>query len=275
MKRQMFGIVAGVSAFFMANGLLAGEETLLKWDADAKVLQKEWTGKINYETVDGKLSAVVDNKSGITSKKLIPVETGKKYVLSGSFKSLGESLSKVYLGFLCYDKKKKAIQTYHSNVILDSGTELAQECKKGDKALVIKANNKWKPGYYVAFDTKDDFSDLPNRAISSKIAKVSTKDGNMELELSKPLHKAYPAGTKVRMHTSACGSYVYTAICGAKIPKSAKTYSGTATLAKPGQMGMQYLRPGTAFVKIIILPNYGKKKDEKLLYTDLTLKVTE
>ena len=72
MKRQMFGIVAGVSAFLMAGGLIAGEETLLKWDADAKELQKEWSGKIAYETVDGKLSAVVDGKSRITSKKIYP-----------------------------------------------------------------------------------------------------------------------------------------------------------------------------------------------------------
>ena len=275
MKRQMFGIVAGVSAFLMAGGLIAGEETLLKWDTDAKNLQKEWSGKIKYETIDGKMSAVVDNGSYITSKKYIPVEAGKKYVLTGNFKSLGESLSKVYYGFICYDKNKKRITTLSANVILDSGTTLAQECKKGDKTLIIKANNKWKKGYGVVFNAKDDFSDLPNREIAYKIIKVVPKDGNMELELSAPVKKAYPAETKVRMHTSKYGSYLYTAIAGAMVPKSIKAYSGTASLAKPGQIGWSYLRPGTAFVKLVILPNYGKKKDEKLLYNDLTLKVTE
>ena len=65
------------------------------------------------------------------------------------------------------------------------------------------------------------------------------------------------------------------AITGAKIPNTMKAYSKTATIAKPVQMGMKYLRPGTAFVKILIQPNYGKRKDENLVYTDLTLKAAE
>lgn len=275
MKRQMFGIVAGVSAFLMAGGLIAGEETLLKWDADAKVLEKEWDGKVKYETIDGKLSAVVDIGTTITSKKFFPVEAGKKYVLTGNFKSLGESLSKIYYGFICYDKDKKHVATLHSNVILDSATMLAQECKKGDKTLVVKANNKWKPGYAAVFNAKDDFSDLPNREFAYKIIKVVPKDGNMEIQFSAPVGKAYPAETKVRLHSVSYGTYLYTAACGVSVPKSVKTYSGTATLAKPGQISFQYFRPGTAFTKVIILANYAKKKDEKLLYNDLTLKVTE
>jgi hypothetical protein len=75
------------------------------------------------------------------------------------------------------------------------------------------------------------------------------------------------------MHTSAYGSYIYTAICGAAIPKSWKTYQGSATLAKPGHMGWKYLRPGTAFVRVVILPNYRKKKDEKIAFKDLELQV--
>jgi len=275
MKRQVFGIVAGVSALFMASGLIAGEETLLKWDADAASLKKTWNGKIKYEDADGKLCGIVDDRSYITSKKIMPVEVGKKYILTGTFKSLGEAPSRVYYGFICYDKNKKSILTYHSNVILNSGTTLAQECKKGDKTLLIKANKNWAKNYIIAFNAKDDFSDLPNREVIFKIVKVVPKGENMELELSKPVSKAYSAGTKVRAHTSACGSYIYTTLVGAPMPKDWKTYSKTATVGKPGQMGWQTLRPGTAFVRIIILPNYSKKKDEKLAFKDLTLKVAE
>ena len=276
MKRQVFGIVAGISAFFMASGMLAGEETLVKWGADAEALKKEWSGKIKYETIDGKLSAVVDNRAYILSKTFIPVESGKKYILSGSFKSTGKALSKVYYGFKCFDKKKRHIATYHSNAMLGTDTTLAQECKKGDKSIVIvKAKKMWTKNYAVAFNAKDDFSDLPNREIVYKILKVVPKGENLELQLSKGVTKSYPAGTKVREHSPSYGTFTYTTICGKKIPNTMKTYSKTATIAKPGQMGMQYLRPGTAFVKILILPNYGKKKDEKLVYTDLSLKVTE
>lgn len=271
----MFGIVAGVSAFFMTSGLIAGEEPLVKWGADASVLQKQWGGKIKYEKLDNKLCGVVDNKSGIVSKKFIPVEAGKKYTLAGTFKSLGEAPSKIYYGFICYDKKKRQVAHYHSNVILGSATTLAQECKKGDKAIIIKANKKWKKNHAIAFNVKDDFSDLPNRDLIYKITKVTPKDGDMELQLSAPARKAYPAETKVRMHSPSYGTYIYTTLVGPKIPKTWKTFSKSATLAKPGQMGWKFLRPGTAFVKIVILPNYAKKKDEKIAFTDLSLKVSE
>lgn len=274
MKSKMFGIIVGVSVFFMASGLVAGEETLLKWAADAKLLKKVWKGKIKYETIDDKLTAVVDNKTNIYSTKYIPVEAGKTYTLTGTFKSLGEAPSKIYYGFICYDKNKKQISTLHSNVILGSSTTLAKACKKGDKTIVIKANKKWRKNYAVVFNAKDDFSDLPNREFAFKITEIVSKDGNMELQLSKAVAKAYPADTKVRAHTSAYGYYIYTTISGKKIAKDWKTYSGTATLAKPGQTGWNFLRPGTAFVRVVILPNHTGKKDEKIAFKDLTLTVS-
>jgi len=315
MKDQMFRIVAVVSALFITAGITSCEtfsgakkeapvkktivakkapvkKTIVAKKAPAKkkvvkkglsasdkalqALKKEWNGKIKCETIDGKLCAVVDNRTYISSKKFTPVKAGKKYVLSGTFKSLGKAPSKVYYGFICYDKKKRKISTLHSNVILGTATTLAKACKKGDKILVIKANKKWKKGRYaIAFNAKDDFSDLPNREIVYKITKVIPKGANMEVLLPAPLKKAYPAGTKVRKHTSSYGSYLYTTICAKKMPNSWKSYSASATLAKPGQMGWKFLRPGTAFVKVVILPNYGKKKDEKLAFKDLSLKVSK
>lgn len=250
------------------------EKGISESDKLLQAINKEWVGQIKCEDVDGKPCAVVDNGKTIVSKKMTPVEPGKQYMLSGSFKSIGDSLSKVYYGFICYDKNKKTIGTLHSNIIAGSATTLAEACKKGDKVLVLKANTKWKKGNYgIAFNVKDDFSDLPNREIIYKIAKVTKKGENIELQLHKPLKKAYSAGTKVRMHTSAYGSYLYTAACGAAVPKSWKVYQGSAVLAKPGQMGWKYLRPGTAFIKVVILPNYRKKKDEKLAFKDLKLQV--
>ena len=275
MKQQILGIVVGTAALFMANGLFAEDANLVTWGSDAKALEKEWNGKIKYEEVDGKLCGVVDGRSYITSKQFIPIESGKKYILSGSFKSLGDELSRTYYGFITYDKNKREIRTYHSNTIPGTETTLAQECKEGDKTVVIKANKKWKAGYAIAFNTKDDFSDLPNYETVYKITKVTPEGDNMQLELSSAVRKEYPADTKVRMHTATCGTYIYTTIIGSKIPKEWKNYSKSITLGKPGQMGWQFFRPGTAFVKILILPNYDKKKDEKMMFTDLSLKVAE
>jgi hypothetical protein len=275
MKNKMFGIVVGASALFMSSGLIAGEEVLFKWGADAQTLKKEWNGKIKYEDIDGKLCGVVDNKNTITTKKFIPVKAGKKYTLSGSFKSLGNETSRGYYGFITYDKKKRHIATINANTIPGSATTLARDCKKGDKTVLVKANKKWKINNAVAFNAKDDFSDLPNYEIAYKILKIVPENGNMKLQLSATVKKAYPAGTKVRAHTAACGSYLYTVISGSRIPKTWKAYSKSAVLGNPGQIGSQFFRPGTAFVKILILPNYVKKKDEKIAFTALSLKVAE
>jgi hypothetical protein len=277
MKRQLLGIVAGVSAFFIAAGVNAEEKVLLEWSDDAAVLKKEWSGKIKYEKIDEKLCGVTEDKSYIISRKFFPVEAGKKYTLSGTFKSMGEEKSKVYYGFMTYDNKKRYIATYHSNIVAGSATVLAQPCKKGDKTLVVKANGKWKNRTVnaVAFNAKDDLSDLPNREIAYRIIKVTPKEDNMEIELSSSVKKAYPADTKVRAHTHAYGSYLYTTICGLTLGVNWKTFDGTATLAAPGKMSHKLFRPGTAFVKVLLMPNYSKKKDAKMAFKDLTLKVAE
>ena len=276
MKSQFLGIVAGISAFFIATGVIAEEKALCEWSDDAAVLKKEWSGKIKYEKIDGKLCGVTDARSYVTSRKFFPVEAGKKYTLSGDFKGLGQEKSKVYFGFMTYDKNKKYVAHYHSNVILGSGTTLVKACKKGSKSLVIKANKKWKKNLTVAFNVKDDFSDLPNRDIIYRIFKVTPQeDGNMLVELTKPVSKDYPEGTKVRTHTSAYGTYTYTTVCGSKLSPEWKSFSNTATIAVPGKMSYKLFRPGTAFVKVLLMPNYGKKKDAKMAFKNLTLKVAE
>ena len=302
MKDRMFRIATLASALVITAGITscnvfseakpptAPKKKLVKKAAPAKktvvkkeisatnkalqTVKKEWNGAIKCEKIDGQICAVIDNKKHVTSKKFTPVKAGKKYILSGSFKSLGKAPSKVYYGFICYDKKKRQINSMHSNVIKGTATSLAKACKKGDKVLVVKANKKWKRGNYaVAFNVKDDFSDLPNREVVYKISKVVPKGADIEVQLPKPLRKAYPAGTKVRLHNNSYGYYLYTAVVGNAMPKTWKSYNKSASLAKPGQMGWQYLRPGTAFVKVVILPNYSKKKDEKLAFKDLKLQV--
>jgi hypothetical protein len=278
MKEQVFRLVTAVFALFVAFGITSCETTpVIKKQLSAsekalEAIKKEWAGNIKCKKVDGNFCAVIDNNSSIVSQKLTPVKVGEKYILSGSFKSLGKARSKVYYGFVCYDKNKKQIYTINANVILGSATTLAAACKKGDKKIVIKANKKWKRGRYaIAFNVKDDFSDLPNREIAYKISKVTPEGDDAEIQLSAPLKKAYPAGTKVRMHTSSHGSYVYSAIVGAAIPPKWKSYKGSAALAKPGQMGWRHLRPGTAFLQIVILPNYNMKSDETVAFKDLKL----
>ena len=172
-----------------------------------------------------------------------------------------------------YDKNKKCIHPKNSNAILGSETALVKDCNSGDNVIYIKTNSKWRKNCHVAFNVKDDFSDLPNFTVRRHVKKVDIDGDIMKLTLNNSLRKSYPAGTKIRAHKNTFGSKLYTAIQGAKMPAKWKLYKGTAQLASPGQAGWKYLRPGTAYVKIILFANYAKKNDEKLALSDLKMEV--
>ncbi len=272
-KSRISGIVAGIMALLISGVVVAEEKTLIKWSDNAPELEKIWEGQIKYENIDGEFCGVSNSGSMIITKELIPVNAVEKYVLSGTFKSLGEEPSKVFYGFRSYDKNKRHITVINALFIPGSATTLAQACKKGDKMVVIKANKKWGKNQAIAFDVNDDFSDLPNYKVD-RIKEIVTNGDNLELQLANPVPDSYPAGTKVRAHIPHLGSYLYTTVCGVKMPKTWKNFSANATLGKP-KMKMSdrnCFYPGTAYVKVFINPNYGKKKDAKLAFKNLTLK---
>ena len=269
MRMKMCGVIVG--ALLMASGVFAKEKVLFNWSA------KDWSGKgFEAENVDGKSCLVTIKGSGnkLISKRWFPVEAGKKYILAGTFKSLGKVASTVHYGFACYDQSKRYIPPRYVRVVKDSATILVKSCKAGDKKLIIATNNKWKANQTVAFNVKNDFSDIPNREVSFNILKVVPRGENMEIQLSRGVSKAYFSGTKLRVHAGG-SSYTWTACRGKTISHSWESYTGTASIGKIGQEGAVYLLPGTAFVKLGIVANYKLEGDVKLAITDLTLKVTE
>ncbi len=276
-------VVVGI--VMLMAGIASAGESLLKWADSQETLKKQWNGKYKIEKIDGApgngLCVIVDKNTSVESAKYIPVDAAKKYILSGNFKSNGKELSKFYFGFKTYDAKKKYIASLHANTIPGTDTELTAAAKKGDKFVLIKSKNKWRINtrtggtYGIAFNTKNDFSDLPNREYQYGLVKITAEGNAFKVELKKALTKDYPAGTKIREHTTSYGSFVYTAASGDKIPKEWKEYKGAISLAKPGQMGLNFFRPGTAFVKIIILANYHQKADVELEMTNIEFKETE
>ena len=279
MKRIMIAAIAGI---VVLNSVIAGEA--YKWAENPDTLKKQWGGKYAVEKVPGAPGdaqcLVVDNINKLLLKKFIPVDPAKTYTLSGQFKSLGKVQSRVFFGFVTYDKNKKYIQTINSNVISGTYAELAAPAKAGDKSLTVKNAVNWKahriPRFFrVAFNAKKDFSDLPNYDTSLGIKKVEKKDDVTVAELTGPLKKSYPAGTGVRVHHAGCGFYLYSVLANQKIPAEWKQYSKKVTVADSGQAGGQYFRQGTAFVQILILANFGQKKDAKLAITEIKLTDSE
>ena len=198
----------------------------------------------------------------MVSKHFIPVKYGSKYELSGNFKSVGEIKSRIYFGITVFDKNKKEIYAINANPLPNAKlTELVHPAQKGDKSIFVKNIDGWEinKDYAVAFGAVADFSDLPNRNIISGIINIIKKNNEYEVQLSVPLNRGYPTGTGVREHYGAFGTHIYCVARNCEIPDKWKTYSGKITGANNGNASHQLFRPGTSFIKIILLPNFRQK----------------
>lgn len=153
------------------------------------------------------------------------------------------------IGIVCYDKNKNTILPIHINRIVNSDTVLAEPCTYTDSKIIIKNGTNWKKGgiYLAAFETKPDFSDLPNRNITRNGIKEVKKlaNGNYEITFINEIGKEYPAGTAVRQH-AAGATYKYL------------HYGKINDFQKNIKYSIKNLRPGTAHIGFIILINNAK-----------------
>ena len=272
LKKNVSGILLWAVTFSCMATAAAAEKNLLTWNNEPEVLKKEWSGKVGFKNLDGKVCGYIDSPATVISRKLIPVEPGRQYRLSGEFKGLGKERSILFFGLMTFDKNKQYIAPVNTNIVTGSATVLAKDCRKGDKLLILKSNSKWKAGDTAVFNAKDDLSDLPNRELTGRIRGVVRKDnGIMEVQLSAPVKKDWPSGTKMRTHCSHFGEYLYCSAMGAKLPGQWKTFSRIVSPARLGRMGRDIFRPGTAYVKVVILANYAGKKDARTAFADVTL----
>lgn len=135
----------------------------------------------------------------IHSKRSFEIDPDAEYEISGTFRSPAKQLKvrNFECGFIMIDEEGKQIPCTSYSNHPESITTLAADVKVGDKIIKIKKAPRW-TGKFIAFDVKEDLSDLPNPAYH--YTKRVEQDGNYILTLRKPMKKAYKAGTKVRCH---------------------------------------------------------------------------
>ncbi len=277
MKRTM----SLCAAVMLIAGIIEAGEILFQWEKNAEEIKNRWTGNFEVKKLDAASgdNIVADNNTFIMfSKDFIPVDYNKKYELSGSFKSIGKERSIILFGFAMYDKNKFEIKDIHANPLPGAAlTELVQPAEKGSKSIIVKNTEGWKiqKYYAVAFDAASDFSDLPNRNTVDGIMNISKKDESYEIQLDAPLSRSYPAGTAVREHYGF-GTYIYSAAKEVEVPDEWKNISGQVSGAKNGMSSHSLFRPGTAFVKIMLMPNFGQKdRAVKLAVNNIKVKEIE
>ncbi len=206
------------------------------------------------------------NNDVITSTELIKIDPKKKTHLTGEFRALPGKKARLFFAFSSYDAQKQPISAIDVNAVKGSDTELLAPVKKDDRTLKVKDASRFLPGTVVVFNTKEDYSDLPNRVRSHGFFEKAEKqpDGTWIVTLKAKAGQDFPAGTKVRAHGS--GGYQYVAIT--ELDGSWKKLGGFCTgMAKVGLGGKEW-RPGSAYVKAVI---FGAKPEAPIQFRNVKL----
>lgn len=216
----------------------------------------EYTGnfKLLSNTPEGKLQ--IKTRGAWLQKKYMDIKDTKLVRTNFEFsKTSGEGTGGI--GVVCYDKDKKMINITHVNRVAGTDTVLAKPCTFTDSKIYVKDGSKWRKGgiYLAAFETKPDFSDLPNRNITRIGIKDVKKlaDGTWEISFSNEIGKEYPAGANIREHATG-GTYDYL------------YYGKLSDMKKTNDFPVSRMRPGTQYIGFIILVTSTKDFSTELTY---------
>ena len=144
-------------------------------------------------------NAMLLNDSQGFFTKLVPVDTGKRYRLSGEFRLAPDS-DELSVVFAIVPHTADSTRIYGPNIcfVPDSETVLFSNVRKGDTVLKVKEAAKWDRAAAsaigkIAFDIDPSGKqgDLPNFNLSPFISKV-TSDGVVTLK--KPMEKGLSGG---------------------------------------------------------------------------------
>ena len=237
----------------------------------------EWKGMVKVNTQIkryGKGSFELYGKyaTKIISSRMIPIDMNKTYTFSAWMRTLDKQLpASANMGLFMYDKNKKPILMRNVGISQGTETTLSTSVAKGAKELRIVKNAKWlNRTHAVAFNAEAEYQDLPNFDISSRIKNVIDEGEQYRIILSKALKRAYPAGTKVRLHFPF-GVPFYLGADGwmpTEWKKFSVTMAGEALCGIPGNKFWQ----GTKYVRIFVwFGNWNRKpkKGARLLVDDI------
>jgi hypothetical protein len=200
----------------------------------------------------------VKGKLVLFSKKFIPVNTGKRYRLSGSFQCAPNTKpNRFFFGFQPFNAKRKPILPTMVGRVFGTETKLAAPCKKTDKTIIVFDASMWTTGvkYCIAFGVNSAGSDIPNRKLSSLgIKTLKAVDDKYEVELKKPCNVNAPTGTKVRLHKTS-NTFMYSAAIYSKVPTKWKDFSGTVNSQVAYGSPKDAWWSGTKMCRIVILTN--------------------
>lgn len=225
---------------------LKAEETLFFTE------KEDWTNSRLLENADGSLG--LGGGQLTYSAETFPVDATATSKLSGEFQKLPGASEKdrFFFAFLNFDRDMKRIDAVHVNAVKGSDTELAASCEPKDTVIKLNSAANFPKGAFIAFKTRDDYGDLPNRNVNSKSPIVESKrldDGVWQVTVKTPIGINASAGTRVRAHHG--GWYQYSGALAEPIPDRWTRFETTIQGSAAGDHRNKW-RPGTAYAQLIL-----------------------
>jgi len=185
------------------------------------------------------------------SKRSFAVTPGKRYRISGEFRSNNSGNKVVCFGVAPVDAGGRLIYSVHVNALRGTDSELLADAAAGATQIQVKDTSKWQKGstFAVAFGSKSDFSDLPN----FDIVQIVSIEGNT-VTLKRPLRKAWSRGTALRQHAYG-NTYIFAGANYKKVNSQWSVFEGEISGENPlGSDGNLFWR-GTAKIHLVIMTN--------------------
>lgn len=144
-----------------------------------------------------------------------------------------EQRVRMLVGFWLWDQENRQIHPRNVAVVTDSMTTLLIPCKKDSKSIMVENASAMKPGMVVAFEAKEDLSDLPNFYTShAVIEKIEQQEKGDIIIFKEAINQEFPDRTIVRAH-NAWGGYFYAIITA--LTTDFKSYSKTIPSLSSGK----------------------------------------
>ena len=217
------------------------KKIILSFSSNSKSSFFASPGKINFtkdnlivssghsNTLNASPYSVTGKRSEIRSTKKILL-SDKPLSSSVTVKNVGNTPTRLYTGYIVYSQEHIKLDGRNypysdSNMILN-----VVSSSTGTSKVIVDSYPAWKKNCHIAFDVKEDMSDIPNVSVADgKVVDIKkVDDSHTEITLDKPLKAVLVPGTKVRIN-GMTGMYLYTKTA---ILKPGQEQVFTATIQK-------------------------------------------
>ena len=171
-------------------------------------------------------------KTSIISSKTIEFgDTPIKY--SVKLKNIGDAPARIYVGYTAYTNTGKKVDTSNYPISDKAETIKVLSVDESNNSLLLKTNAVPGKRSIIAYNVKDDFSDLPNfNLLPGEINETHKEsDGTVRVAMSKPLEQKIKEEDTVRVHARG-GTYIY---INNKVLTPGEEYSLTSVVKKSDQ----------------------------------------